>query len=676
MNLKDAYGKLKISKKHSLNLHTLLEKMPEINMPLNQRVRWLDDIITWISTPSFIEKTTQTTELTSQKDRLKLLMFHIDINEDLKAKFGKCISSILIEAKSIPLFCGIGLADQDSLFLDLSQRINHKILPQLPEYNNLAYIIKNNFNKTKDTLWFIEMRQELKQFILSSMKNENQLIANHFKNEGAESIVIITSQIMGIALQSDMRKRMRSHSLPDNPFYRMGNLSQQFLQWKTTQEFDELSKQIKQTCEEALLFLQDVHTYLDQFGVDLNIVYKLEKIENQLNRINRILNLVSDENNNLDNVLDFIEILIIESIRKRSVIALVRDSSSLLARKITERNAETGEHYIARNSNDFNYLFNKALGGGFLTAFTVWFKFLIATMQLTGFGYGVLASLNYCIGFLGIQALGFTLATKQPATTAPVLADKMQNIDDKNGLNSLCDEIIHLVRSQTIAVMGNILAVVPTIAVMWAVLLFCFNVQIADKESAVKNISSFSIFGMTPFYAAFTGVLLFSSSIVAGWFDNWFAYHQLEPAITANRRIQFLFGEKGAEKIAKFCKKNIVGITSNISIAFFLGMTPSIGYFFSLPLDVRHVTLSSGALTASALQIGAEVFWQNDFWFAVLGVISMAFLNIGVSFSLAMFIAMRAKKISSPKFNKIYKAMFWRIYANPMLLFYPQKTKD
>ena len=49
-------------------------------------------------------------------------------------------------------------------------------------------------------------------------------------------------------------------------------------------------------------------------------------------------------------------------------------------------------------------------------------------------------------------------------------------------------------------------------------------------------------------------------------------------------------------------------------LVFMLGMTPSIGHFFGLPLDVRHVTLSTGTLGSGNYfpRAGSTGPWRSD----------------------------------------------------------------
>lgn len=56
----------------------------------------------------------------------------------------------------------------------------------------------------------------------------------------------------------------------------------------------------------------------------------------------------------------------------------------------------------------------------------------LSGIVLAGFLEGVLAGMNYAFSFVLIQLLGFTLATKQPATTAPGLARRMHELRDRH----------------------------------------------------------------------------------------------------------------------------------------------------------------------------------------------------------------------------------------------------
>ena len=75
-------------------------------------------------------------------------------------------------------------------------------------------------------------------------------------------------------------------------------------------------------------------------------------------------------------------------------------------------------------------------------------------------------------------------------------------------------------------------------------------------------------------------------------------YRRLPEAI-AEHRLGRLVGRGTMAWLSRFLLRNIAGFGGSTSLGFMLAMTPVMGKFFGLPLDVRHVTLSTGALTLS-----------------------------------------------------------------------------
>ena len=95
---------------------------------------------------------------------------------------------------------------------------------------------------------------------------------------------------------------------------------------------------------------------------------------------------------------------------------------SMLARKVTERSAETGEHYITRTRAEYGAMLRAACGGGAVVAGTTLLKSALGALGFSAFWGGFWAGINYAGSFVLIQLLGWTLATKQPAMTAATIA--------------------------------------------------------------------------------------------------------------------------------------------------------------------------------------------------------------------------------------------------------------
>ena len=125
-------------------------------------------------------------------------------------------------------------------------------------------------------------------------------------------------------------------------------------------------------------------------------------------------------------------------------------------------------------------------------------------------------------------------------------------------------------------------------------------------------------------------------------------------------------GTSRALRFGRFWTKNIAGLAGNISFGVMLGLIPELAAFAGVPLDIRHVTLSSSMLTAATASIGPTVFTTAAFWLALLGIAGIGFMNVTVSFSLAMFVAIRARGIQSPERHAIYQSLLRRLRRQPL----------
>jgi site-specific recombinase len=304
-------------------------------------------------------------------------------------------------------------------------------------------------------------------------------------------------------------------------------------------------------------------------------------------------------------------------------------------------------------------------------AFTTWFKTIILAWHLPGLMQGFTASLNYASGFVAIQLTGSTLATKQPANTAPALAARMHQVGKPEALESLVDEIVCLIRSQFASIVGNLALVVPTMIALHLLILRFTGAPMLTSEKAVHTLHSISILGPSALYAAFTGVLLWASSLVAAWAGNWFVCNRMAEALKTDRRLIRSLGTSRTARLAHFCAKNIAGLAGNISFGFMLGILPEIAAFAGVPLDIRHVTLSSSMLTAAVGSLGWGVMATRPFWLAATGILAIGVMNVSVSFALAMFVAIRARAVRSPERRAIYSAVLKRLIHHPLSFMFP-----
>lgn len=670
------WQKVKASIWQRRELDVLFQSTPAPTANLRERVDWLEDLLQWIRSKGLMKHGVDFSSGTPQAARVRYILHILGRNADWKLKTATLLRSIIRDTQGVELFIETGISAQDSFWEEFFKRLGEKYLPQPPRTQELAHLLHRHFRESNDVEWIRLLDSKTFQRILDLFYHEEVRESapwNTLKKDMRSAMILLAHQLKGLSLSSQIRRRLDRYSFEQIPFYQLPELIEKFLNEPDIEMRQVISEKIDQKIEACFLSLEEVHHHMDEFGVSVHIVFQIERMELMLTRIRDLNLMLRNPSIDLGHLTRFVETLIHQNFEKHSLRSLFSENFSLLSRKIAERTAETGEHYITRTKDEYIAIIKSSIGGGIITTVTTLFKLMIAAIGFTGFFFGFTAGLNYAISFLIIHFSHFTLGTKQPSMTAPALAEKMHAIRRPEALQKLVDEIIDVIRSQVAAVLGNIIGVLPlTILVAW-LWQVAFARPLIGPEKALHVIHDFNFFGPTPIFAAFTGVLLWISSLFAGWVDNWFAFHQLGSALSHNRRLSFIVGDFRARQFAVFMKKNISGISASISLGFLLGLTPTMMQFFGIPLDVRHVTLSTGSLAVAITSLGLQNFPLKEFWMAALGIASMGILNISVAFALALFVAVRARKIQAPERSLIYKAVIKRVRQSPLTLFWPRR---
>ena len=195
---------------------------------------------------------------------------------------------------------------------------------------------------------------------------------------------------------------------------------------------------------------------------------------------------------------------------------------------------------------------------------------------------------------------------------------------------------------------------------------------VITPEYAEKVIASMHPWkSLSIFYAATAGVLLWLSSLCAGWVQNWVIYRGLPQAIAHHRLINDLLGERRSKALGDWIANNSSGLGGNISIGFLLAFVPASGVLTGLPIDVRHVTLSSASLSIALVSFPREALTWQHVVPPILGVMLIGVFNFGVSTALALFVAVRAQRVKGTVVRALLAYTAWEFKRNPFRFFFP-----
>ena len=644
------------------DLDSILSRVPQRTAPLFRRLEWFSNLLHWVFSESPLQNQSELNFSTGypQALRIKWLLHVLNRNPEWKEPVVTTLRSIAAETQVFDLLVQAGLHHESGLFTEMIGRISRRFLPLAPNDQNLEVFFFSTFSKERDAEAILKIDDALLKQVIELFHDEHS--ADRWVSDLEEAQLALAIQIASLGNHADMRSRMTKTPVSESPFFKL------HISVLSGTEPTAIASDIQASLDS----IEDVYRHMDEHGVSIDLVYHLERMRALLNRLSILSATFLEPQFSTSSIRALLASVIRESVHARSLSALLDDNTALIARKIVENSAETGDHYIARNTREESGLFHSALGGGAITALTTVVKFAISGLPGSPFVLGLLTSVNYAGSFIGLQLNGLSLATKQPAMTAAALADRLSESSESNDDTPMVNEIINVIRSQSIAVLGNLLAVTP------GVIIFCWGYQVLfgapflRPEKAHYTIESFSIFGGTPFYAAWTGVLLFLSSLFAGWFYHWVLYRKLPQGLSRSPWLVQTVGPERARKFSLFFKKHCAGFAANISLGFLLGLLPAVLHFFGLPLDIRHITLSTGSLTAAVMTTGPVIFSSATFWYATLGILSMGFFNILVSFSLALAVALRARRIPFMMGLRVLGKAGYCVLMRPSLAFGPR----
>ena len=648
--------------------------------PLEARLSWLVALVEWVSRPASLEGGEGATpSRPAQLTRLRHLLNVLDRNPGWKAGVARTLRATLREADALELFCETGLPREPAFWSEARERLLHRLLPADPGRRDLGRALLAAFPREEAVGWLEQADAETlgrvaEMASFGALPEESGW--NALRRDMPDALVYLVSEIASVGLSTPFRRRVGAESFRDLPFYGLAAAAEDVaraVRERDEAAFSDASERLGRRLSRCRQTMEAVHAHLDLYGVSTRIVYQLERMDAHLRRAELLLGRLADAGGAPATAAAFARI-VRDTVESSRIRGLVERNSRLLARKVVDRSAETGTHYIARNRREYAAMLRSAAGGGLVTSLTAWVKLGISVLQAPPFVEGVLASFNYAASFVAIQLAHFTLATKQPAMTGPALARRLERADEPGGVEAFVDESIDLLRSQAASVFGNLSTVVPGVALGDVAARWALGHPLLPIAKAEVTLASLSLAGATPIYAALTGLLLYVSSLVAGWADNWFVLHELEGGLAADRRLRLALGRGRSARAARWLRENVSGLAGNVALGVLLGMTPALGRFLGLPVDVRHVTLSAGFLAASVSALGLPVLATGAFWWGVAGLASMAVLNVGVSFALALGTAMRARGLRAPERSALVAAFWRRVWRRPSDLVVPEPS--
>ena len=612
-------------------------------------------------------------------------------NNKLREALRDATLRLFATRKQVSFYTDSGLLPDTGFFTELSRILTHKLLPELRDTTELRSCIAELFPSHHDQRWFTSVSREDRRALwvsLDILNTQNIQAQLTIVGDVLDASIVLSHRIAAMGLSPELARVYPRLRQAESPFVAMNVELCRFvdsfrsaLLGRSPSDPDHNINDgehlfvLLEQCQDTL---RRIHSAASRLGTSMSLSFTLNRMAQHLERLTLLLHFITTAKKTDDETLqitrwsDFLMNTFEGERQHNSLRRHFSNLVSLLALRITDNAAHTGEHYIANTRAEWFNMLWRAAGAGIFIALLAFLKIQSVALHLAPAPQAWLNAIIYASGFAVIYSLNFIIATKQPAMTAATLASSISSASRRlKDTEKIVDLMAATFRSQLAAVAGNIMVAFP-LAILFLMLLHLGTdtawVSAEKARHLLAEVKPLQGHALT--YAAIAGVWLFTAGIVSGYLDNRAVYMQLGPRIAQLGWLRTLLGANYAQKTGHYLAAHAGGLGGNVFFGLMLGLTPLIGNWFGLTLDIRHIAFSSAnigyAMVALDFALPGYVFVA-----AIFSVLLVGIINLSVSFALALWVAMRSRRLSFWLLAPVMPHFFRRLLNQPGNFFLP-----
>ena len=409
--------------------------------------------------------------------RYQAMLDRLLADPELRAAFCGHVVHFIATRRLITFFTDSGILPGTGFFSEWGRILGNRLLPEVPDERRLKDCLHVIFHRADDWRWLQEMPADLAQRFWELIAPE-QVLGNidwrSIQEQMLDSVLLLAHRVSGLGIESEL---MRASPNFDDDRPRFIMLSSEALEFVNAfrAALDDPERQaddggqllvIADQCRETL---QKTRKRALTVGTSLHLSYLLTRSEQSLERLRDLIAILVASRQAASHGAavrawgEFAHAAFIAENRRNSLRFYLAQLSGLLAVRVTENAARSGEHYICESDTDYRRMWLSAGGAGVFIGLMALLKIKAAALGAPLFGEAFLYSMIYGLGFVLIYLLGMTVATKQPAMTAQTLAGLLGDLklNRSADLERLVDVITAVCRSQLAAIAGNVMVALP-----------------------------------------------------------------------------------------------------------------------------------------------------------------------------------------------------------------------
>ncbi len=627
-------------------------------------------------------------QLEDAERRLRALCHLLETRSDLRRAVREAILGLSTETRHADLYASTGILPNTGFFTELFRRIGHKLLPEALDDERLRTRLRRIFPHASDARWVTGLGETAWLELIAAIHFE-ETPANaalpHAAAEVLRALRIISFWIAAGGMDPELLRLDPALEQYESPFATqnaelIAYIDTYPLAWRQPAALISDDKHLRVLLDQCRQSSERIRKRAARDGTSIRLTFHLQRLQQLIDRCEALLDVLDallhhpDGEQERPPIVRLFTHLVAAECRRDDLRAHWRQNTELIALRVTENAGQHGEHYISETRAEYFAIARSAAVGGFIVAFMACLKLLLAKTEMAPLTGALAFCLNYGLGFCLIHFLHGTIATKQPAMTANAIAATICQSGGK-----LCDAetlaalVARTVRTQIVAILGNVGVAVPVAALIAFAVYFFSGTHFVPPAKAEHLLTEQSlIHSGVVVYAAIAGICLFVAGLISGYFDNYAAYNRIPQRIRQLAWARRLLGEYRLQRVANYVGNNLGALAGNFLFGFMLGGTTLLGFLFGLPLDIRHVAFSSAFVGLGFVGLDGHPNAWLLLW-SVLGVAAIGTINLVVSFSLALNVALRSRQVSGTPWKTIIGAVWRHLRQKPRDFFMPPK---
>ena len=621
-------------------------------------------------------------------DRYQFMLDRLEADPELLAAFRGHVVHFIATRRLVTFFTDSGVLPGTGFFSEWWRILGSRLLPEVPDERRLKDCLHVIYDRTDDWRWLEATPPEYSRRFWALIAPADELRTIDWRSIQEQMLdagLLLAHRVSGLGVESEL---MRASPSFDDDTPRFVALSAEALDFVNAfraalsdpEQVADDGSQLQVIADQCHDTLQRIRKRALTVGTSLHLSYVLTRSEQSLERLRELVVILSfgQQTDARDEAIqswaEFAHAAFLAENRRNSLRFYVSQLSRLLAVRVTENAARSGEHYICESNADYRHMWRSAAGAGALIGCMALLKIKAAALHAPLFGEAFMFSMIYGLGFVTIFLLGMTVATKQPAMTAQTLAGLLGDIKPTRSadLEKLVDVVAAVSRSQLAAIAGNVMVALPVAIAVGFGLSYWAGEPLIGVGKSAHLIADVDPLSWALPHAAIAGFYLFLSGLITGYFDNRAAYADIGPRIGRLRWLQALFGRERAGRFGNYIQERLGGIMGNFLFGCMLGSTGVIGTILGLPLDIRHIAFASANLGYALVGFQFELPLKAIAW-AAFGIAAIGFTNLAVSFALALRTAMRARGIHFEHWGPLLRVLWKRVNHQPRSFLMPPR---